>query len=87
MQVPVMADAKPVHHADVSEPIRCAVVLKRTEAQRYRKVVLLRYAVVGIAIMAVVLLIAIALYYTEGNSVTIKQVSSLAPLLFVARLS
>ena len=54
---------------------------------RYRKVVLLRYAVVGIAIIAVVLLIAIALYYTEGNSVTIKQVSSLAPHLLVARLS
>ena len=87
MQVPVMADAEQVHHANVSEPIRCAVVLKRTEAQRYRKVVLLRYAVLGIAIAAVVLLIAIALYYTEGNSVTIKQVSSLAPLLFVARLS
>ena len=87
MQVPVTADAKQVHHANVSEPIRCAVVLKRTEAQRYKKVVLLRYAVVGIAIIAVILLIAIALYYTEGNSVTIKQVSSLAPHLVVARLS
>jgi hypothetical protein len=87
MQVPVTADAKQVHHANVSEPIRCAVVLKRTEVQRYRKFVLLRYAVVGIAIIAVILLIAIALYYTEGNSVTIRQIGSLAPHLSVARLS
>jgi hypothetical protein len=87
MQVPVTADAKQVHHANVSEPIRCAVVLKRTEVQRYRKFVLLRYAVVGIAIIAVILLLAIALYYTEGNSVTIRQVGSLAPHLSVARLS
>ena len=87
MQVPVTADAKQVHPANVSEPIRCAVVLKRTEAQRYKNIVLLRYAVVGIAIVAVILLIAIALYYTEGNSVTIKQVGSLAPLLSDARLS
>jgi hypothetical protein len=87
MQVPVTADAKQVHHANVSEPIRCAVVLKRTEVQRYRKFVLLRYAVVGIAIIAVILLLAIALYYTEGNSVTIRQVGSLAPEVCVARLS
>ena len=86
MQVPVMADAKHVHHANVSEPIRCAVVVKPTEAQRYKKE-MLRYVVVAIALLAVLLLIAIAFYYTEGNSVTIKQVSSLAPHLFVARLS
>jgi formate hydrogenlyase subunit 3/multisubunit Na+/H+ antiporter MnhD subunit len=86
MQVPVMADAEQVHHANVSEPIRCAVVVKPTEAQRYKKE-MLRYVVLGIALLAVLLLIAIALYYTEGNSVTIKQVSSLAPHLVFARLS
>ena len=48
---------------------------------------MLRYLVVVIALLAVLLLIAIALYYTEGNSVTIEHVSSLAPPLLFARLS
>jgi hypothetical protein len=48
---------------------------------------MLRYLVVGIALLAVLLLIAIALYYTEGNSVTVKHVSSLVPPLLFARLS
>ena len=78
MQVPVMADAEHVHHASVSEPIRCAVVVKPTEAQRYKKE-MLRYVVVGIALLAVLLLIAIAFYYTQGSSVTVKHVSSLRP--------
>ena len=80
MQVPMMADVKHGHHADVGEPIRCAVVLKPTEAQRQKKEIL-RHVVVVIALLAVLLLIAIAFYYTEGNSVTIKHISSLAPRL------
>jgi hypothetical protein len=40
---------------------------------------MLRYLVLVIALVAVSLLIAIALYYTQGNSVTIEHISSLAP--------
>ncbi len=79
MQVPMMADVKHGHHADMGEPIRCAV-LKPTEAQRHKKE-MLRHVVVVIALLAVLLLIAIAFYYTEGNAVTIKHLSSLAPRL------
>jgi hypothetical protein len=39
---------------------------------------MLRYFVLVIAILAVLLLIAIALYYIDGNSVTVEHVSSLA---------
>jgi hypothetical protein len=42
---------------------------------------MLRYLVLVIALVAVSLLIAIALYYTQGNSVTIEHISSLAPHL------
>ena len=48
---------------------------------------MLRYLVLVVALLAVVLLIAIALYYTHGNSVTIEHVSSLAPHLTFAGLS
>jgi hypothetical protein len=65
-------------HADVSEPIRCALVLKPSQAQKHKQD-MLRYGVLVIALLAVVLLIAIALYYTQGNSVTIEHVSSLVP--------
>lgn len=73
MQVPMMADLKHTHH-EVSEPVRCALVIKPTEAQRQKKE-MLRYLVVVTALLAVLLLVAIALYYIEGNSVTIKHVS------------
>ena len=86
MPVPMMVDVKRAYDADVGEPIRCAVVAKPTEAQRHKNA-MLRYLVVGIALLAVLLLIAIAFYYTEGNSVTVKHVSSLAPPLLFARLS
>jgi hypothetical protein len=76
MQVPVIAGVKHAHHADVSEPIRCAVVPKPTQAQKHKKE-MLRYLVLVIALVAVILLIAIALYYTQGNSVTIEHTSSL----------
>lgn len=78
MPIPMMADVKRAYDADVGQPIKCAVVVKPTEAQRHKEE-MLRYFVVGIALLAVLLLIAIAFYYTEGNSVTVKHVSSLRP--------
>ena len=77
MQVPITAEMKQVH-ADDREPIRCAEVARPTQAQR-QKTEMLRFVVVAVAILAVLLLIAIALYYTQGNSVTIRHVSLLAP--------
>jgi hypothetical protein len=84
MQVPVIATGRHVHHVDAVETIHC--VAKPLKAQRHRKE-MLRYFVLVIALLAVVLLISIALYYTQGNSVTIQHVSSLAPHLTFARLS
>jgi hypothetical protein len=78
MQVPVIAGVKHGHHADTNEAIRCAEVVKPTRAQEHKKE-MVRYLVLVIALLAVVLLIAIALYYTQGNSVTIEHVSSLRP--------
>jgi len=49
---------------DISEPIKCAVAIR---PQRPNE--LLRYVLVAVALLAVGLLIAIALYYTQGNSV------------------
>jgi hypothetical protein len=73
MQVPMIASAKHMHPVDVSEPIRCAVVEKPSEAERHKTDV------------AVFLLIAIALYYMQAKSVTIEHVSSLAsPLILRA---
>ena len=60
------------------DPIRCAVVAKPSPNQKHKKE-MLRYGVLVVALMAVLLLIAIALYYTQGHSVTIVHVSSLAP--------
>jgi len=82
----MVADVKHGHHADMGQPIKCAVVLKPTEAQRHKRE-MLRHFVVVIALLAVLLLIAIAFYYTEGNSVTIKHINSLASHHSFARLS
>jgi hypothetical protein len=75
MQVPMTASVK---HASMGEPIKCALVTKPSEAERHKSE-MLRYAVVAVAILAVLLLIAIAFYYTQGNSITVKHVSSLPP--------
>ncbi len=85
MQVPIIAGIEHPHRVDMSEPIKCAVVAKPTQAARHKKE-MLRYLVLVIALLAVLLLIAIALYYTQGNSVSIEHVSSLSAL-HVARLS
>jgi hypothetical protein len=76
MHVPMTADLKHGHPADMGEPIRCAVVLKPTEAERHGREIV-RHFVVVIALLAVLLLIAIAFYYIEGNSVTVKHINSL----------
>lgn len=80
MQVPVIAGVDHSHHNDMSEPIKCASTSKPTRASRHKKE-MLKYLVLVIALLAISLLIAIALYYTHGNSVTIEHVSSLAPHL------
>lgn len=85
MQVSMMTDVKHTHR-EVSEPIRCAPLFKPTEGQKLQKE-MLRYLVVLTAVLAVLLLIAIALYYTDGNSVTVKRISSLAPHLPLLHLS
>jgi hypothetical protein len=67
-----------VKHATMGESIKCALVTKPSEAERHKSE-MLRYAVVVVALLAVLLLIAIAFYYTQGNLVTVKHVSSLPP--------
>ena len=86
MHVPLTASVKHGPHADVGEPIKCAAVLKPTDAERQKRE-MVRHFVVVIALLAVLLLIAIAFYYTEGNSVTVKRVNSLARHHSFARLS
>jgi hypothetical protein len=48
--------------ADAGEPIKCAVAARPSHPNE-----MLRYVLVVIALLAVGLLIAIALYYTQGN--------------------
>jgi hypothetical protein len=86
MNVPMTAGVKHGHHADVGEPIKCAVVFKPTEAERHNRE-MVRHFVVVIALLAVLLLIAIAFYYIDGNSVTVKHINSLARHHSFARLS
>jgi hypothetical protein len=86
MNVPMTAGVKHGHHANVGEPIKCAVVFKPTEAEKHNRE-MVRHFVVVIALLAVLLLIAIAFYYIEGNSVTVKHINSLAAHHSFARLS
>jgi formate hydrogenlyase subunit 3/multisubunit Na+/H+ antiporter MnhD subunit len=86
MQVPVIAGAKQTHPAGLIEPIRCALVARPTKAEKQKRE-MLRYVVMVVALVAVLFLIAIALYYTQGNSVSIEHVSSLSPALRMVRLS
>ena len=74
MQAPLTAVARRSRPVDKLGPIRCALVSKPTEAQKQKRAIL-RYFVIGIALAAVVFLIAIAVYYTQGNSVIIHHVS------------
>jgi hypothetical protein len=60
MPVPMFRAAeKHVHHVDVNEPIKCALVERPKHPNEF-----LRYVLVIVAWFAVGLLIAIALYYT-----------------------
>jgi hypothetical protein len=86
MNVPMTADVKHGHPADTGERIKCAVVFKPTRAERHKRE-MVRHLVVVIALLAVLLLVAIAFYYTEGNSVTVKRINSLAAHHSFARLS
>ena len=86
MNVPMTADGKHGHPADVGESIKCAVVFKPTRAERHQRE-MVRHFVLVIALLAVLLLVAIAFYYTEGNSVTVKRINSLAAHHSFARLS
>jgi hypothetical protein len=78
MQAPMTAVARRSQLVHPLGPIRCAVVFRPTEAQKQKRAIL-RYVVLGIALLAVAFLIATAVFYTEGHSVTIHHVSSLAP--------
>jgi hypothetical protein len=86
MHIPMTAGVKHGHHADMGEPIKCAVVFKPSEAQRHKRE-MVRHFVVVIALLAVLLLIAIAFYYIEGNSVTVRHINSLAAHHSFAHLS
>ena len=86
MHVSMPAGVKHRHQADMGEPIKCAVVSKPTEAQRHTRE-MTRHFVVVVGLLAVLLLIAIAFYFTEGNSVTVKRINSLAAHHSFARLS
>ncbi len=74
MQFPVAATFKQSQRSDMSEPIKCALVFHPTRAQKHRHE-LLRYLVLLVAFVAVVLLLAIALYYTQGNAIHVQHVS------------
>jgi hypothetical protein len=78
MQIPAIGNARHSHDTDPIEPIRCAPIGQPTRRRQAIKKEMLRYFVLVIALLAVLLLIAIALYYTDGNSVTIEHVGSLA---------
>ena len=78
MQVHAPSAARHAHHVDVAESLRCAASDKPAQARRHKKE-MLRYLLLVAALIAVVILISIALYYTQGNSVTIEHVSALAP--------
>ncbi|HTZ59210.1 MAG TPA: hypothetical protein VMB49_13975 [Acidobacteriaceae bacterium] len=84
MQVPMMTRIERAYH-ETSEPIKCAPVSRPTEAEKHTKE-MMRYMLVVIAFLAVLLLIAIALYYTQGNSVTVKRVRLHQPLVSLVHL-
>jgi formate hydrogenlyase subunit 3/multisubunit Na+/H+ antiporter MnhD subunit len=74
MQVPLTAVTRRSRQVNNLGVIRCALISKPTEAEKHQRA-MLRYCVIGIALMAVVFLMAIAIYYTQGNSVTIHHIS------------
>jgi hypothetical protein len=82
MQVPLISAAKHSRQVDVFEAIRCASVDRKVRAQKHKKE-MLRYLVLVIALVAIIILMSIALYYTRGNSVSIEHVSSLTSRLIL----
>ena len=75
VRVPMVASFKHSHGAEAGEPIKCAQVLKPSAGERH-KTELVRYLVLAVAFIAILLLIAIALYYTQGNVVHIQHIGS-----------
>jgi formate hydrogenlyase subunit 3/multisubunit Na+/H+ antiporter MnhD subunit len=80
MPVPMVASPKEMHAAHLSKAIHCAVVVRPSRAERHQREIL-RYVVLIIALMAVFLLIAIALYYTQGKSTTMEHSALVATCL------
>ncbi len=78
MHAPVSPASRQTHPIDVAESLRCAAVDRPAQARR-QKQEWLRFLLLVAALIAVVLLISIALYYTQGNSVTVQHISALAP--------
>jgi formate hydrogenlyase subunit 3/multisubunit Na+/H+ antiporter MnhD subunit len=73
MRVPMVATFKESHAPDVRET---SVRVFHPETAEKQKRDYLRYLVLAIAFVAVVLLIAIALYYTQGDSIHIQHTSA-----------
>jgi hypothetical protein len=78
MEVPVSSTAKPARYADALDSIRSVSIEHSSKNKRHTKE-MLRYLVLVVALVAVIILISIALYYTQGNSVTIEHVRAFAP--------
>jgi ABC-type phosphate transport system permease subunit len=72
MAFPAVSGDRQAHQIDVAESLRCGAVDKPAQARRHKKE-MLRYLILVCALVAVILLISIALYYTQGNSVTIEH--------------
>ena len=67
MQMPMSADFKRLNSAPVHDSIHCAVMAGPSPAEQHKRAIL-RYFVVAIAVVAVFLLLAIALYYTQVSA-------------------
>jgi hypothetical protein len=76
MRVPTVAVFKEPHAPDTRESIRSVRVF-HPETTETHNANLFRYLVLAIAFIAVVLLIAIALYYTQGESIHFVHTSLL----------
>jgi ABC-type phosphate transport system permease subunit len=76
MRVPVVAAFKESHAPKGRET---SVRVFRPGTGEKNKKDYFRYLVLAIAFIAVVLLIAIALYYTQGSSIHFQHTSSLLP--------
>ncbi len=79
MRGPMVAAFKESHAPEVPKPTPTSVRVFRPRSGEKHKADYFRYLVLAIAFVAVVLLIAIALYYTQGKSIHIQHISALVP--------